>query len=231
MGVIAFSSNLPVQSAESMPNYTLLIFDLDGTLIDSLADLTEAVNHVRTLFSLPTLTQMQVRGMVGQGARNLIEKALPGAEEYELDKGLQLFIDYNHSHLLDNTTLYPGVKDTLRQLREQGRTLTVVSNKNTDLCQLILDNLGIGYYFSTVLGADALAERKPSPLPLLNLMQHYRNEVHTTLMIGDSINDISAGRAAGVATVGCSFGYGDTSELADANWQIDSFPKLLLLPI
>jgi len=214
-----------------MPIYTLLIFDLDGTLIDSLADLTEAVNHMRSAFRIPPLSQEQVRGMVGQGARILVEKALPEAAAEEIDKGLELFIDYNHSHLLDNTALYPGVTDTLHELLDQGRTLTVVSNKNTNLCRLILDNLGVGDCFSTVLGADALSERKPSPLPLLSLMEQHGNEALSTLMIGDSINDISAGRAAGVATVGCSFGYGGTSDLAEANWIIDTFPKLLSLPI
>ncbi len=186
---------------------------------------------MRTAFRMAALPQEQVRGMVGQGARILVEKALPGAGADGIDKGIELFIDYNQSHLLDKTVLYPGVKVTLQKLLDQGRTLTVVSNKNTDLCRLILDDLRVGDCFSTVLGADALSERKPSPFPLLNLMKQYGNEPLSTLMIGDSINDISAGRAAGVATVGCSFGYGEPSELAQANWHIDTFPNLLLLPI
>lgn len=208
----------------------LFIFDLDGTLIDSLDDLTASVNVMRKEFELPSLERQAIRGMVGQGARNLVERALPGRSRQEIDKGLAIFLDHNEAHLFDRTRLYPGVVETLAMLRGQGHTLALLSNKNEGLCRKLLKHFGIAEQFAAVMGGDSMTCRKPSPEPVLRLMKVLARHPVETFMVGDSINDIAAGRDAGVRTVGCSFGYGEPSELTDATIIINSFSELLQMP-
>jgi phosphoglycolate phosphatase len=208
----------------------LLIFDLDGTLIDSLADLAGATNHVRARWSLPPLSMQEVRTLVGQGARRLVERALPGLPEAEVEEGLALFLRYNNDHIADRTVVYPGVEETLRALADGGFILTIASNKTEVLCRRVLAALCIEGFFAAVLGADSVKERKPSPEPILKLMADFSASPSETAMIGDSINDIAAGTAAGTLQVGCSYGYGDPPELAGSDYVIDSFSEILDLP-
>jgi phosphoglycolate phosphatase len=208
----------------------LIIFDLDGTLIDSLDDLTTAVNHMRASFGLPPVDRPQVRAMVGKGARNLVKQALPGAVDDDIERGLRLFLEFNEAHLVDRTCLYPGVTATLARLAERQPTMVVVSNKNENLCRRLVELLGIGRHFAEVFGADSLPACKPSPEPLRQVMRLFGMSPADTLMVGDSINDIAAGNGAGVITVGCTFGYGEPAELASADYRIDSFARLLTLP-
>jgi len=214
-----------------MKNIDLIIFDLDGTLIDSLDDLTNATNHMLLSLGRSAVTRDQVRGYVGQGARRLVEKALPAATADEIERGLALFLSYNEKHIVDQTSLYPGARETLTALREAGLTLAVVSNKNVALCTKVLSTLGADGFFASVIGADSLAERKPSPEPLLKVLRDLGVPPERAIMVGDSINDIAAGQAAGMATIGCTFGYGDLAEIEDADFLIDSLPVLLKLPL
>jgi phosphoglycolate phosphatase len=209
-----------------VPQY-LYIFDLDGTLIDSLDDLTASVNVMRQEFGLTSLDSEAVRGMVGQGARSLVERALPGRRNEEIDSGLALFLAHNEAHLFDRTRLYPEVAETLAALAGQGHTLALLSNKNEGLCRKLLEHFGIQGHFLAVLGGDSMASRKPSPEPVLRIMEMLGRSREETVMVGDSINDVAAGRDAGVMTVGCSFGYGEPSELVDATFVIGSFSGLL----
>ena len=208
----------------------LLIFDLDGTLIDSLPDLTDATNDMRSSFGLAPLSPEQVRRLVGQGARSLVERALPGAAPGEVEEGLQRFLGYNLAHIADKTRPYPGVIETLRALKVLGYPLCVLSNKNVALCREVLSRLGIGEFFPTVFGADSLPFRKPSPEPVLALLREFGVTARECVLIGDSINDVAAGQGAGVWTVGCSYGYGDHSELVGADYRVGDFPSLLSLP-
>jgi len=214
-----------------MPKNTLIIFDLDGTLIDSLDDLTEAVNHMLSAFDRPHLVRKQVQKLVGQGARRLVEQALPGAGERDIRKGLDLFLAYNAAHIADQTFLYPGVAETLSLLKERGVIMTLVSNKDASFCRTLLEVLGVAGHFEAVYGADSFPARKPSPEPLLHVMRQFKRDAAETVMVGDSINDIAAGKAAGIRTIACTYGYGEQEALQDANWQIDSFRELLTLPI
>ncbi|GFE58191.1 HAD family hydrolase [Geobacter sp. AOG1] len=208
----------------------LIIFDLDGTLVDSLDDLTDATNHMLSLLGRPTLTSESVRQLVGQGARRLVERALVNGTEAEVERGIDAFLTYNGEHLSDRSRLYPGVRETLEVLHGIGLPLTVISNKNVALCRGLLKVLGLEGYFAAVLGADSLPFRKPSPEPLLKLLRDFRTSPATAIMVGDSINDVAAGRGAGVVTVGCTYGYGDLAELRDADYRIDELPQLLKLP-
>ena len=214
-----------------MPQLKLIIFDLDGTLTDSLADLTAATNRMRCRFGRAELSPEQVRQLVGQGSRNLVERALPGASAEEIEQGLGVFLAYNDAHIADKTRLYPGVAETLAALQGRGKQLAVISNKNVALCRKLLAVLRADGYFAAILGADSLPFRKPSPEPVMKLLADFGVSPQQAMMVGDSINDIAAGHGAGVVTVGCSYGYGDAIELSGADYRIDTFAGLLELPL
>jgi len=207
----------------------LIIFDLDGTLIDSLPDLADATNAVREKYALPRLTAEEVRKLVGQGARSLVERALPGADPERIEEALGFFLSYNLAHITDKTRPYPGVVETLAALQGRGLALCVLSNKNEALCREVLSRLGLGSFFPTVRGADSYPLRKPSPEPVLALLREFGVASGECLLVGDSINDVAAGVGAGVVTVGCSYGYGDPAELKDADYRVRDFPSLLEL--
>jgi phosphoglycolate phosphatase len=209
----------------------LVIFDLDGTLVDSLSDLTTATNLMLAAFDRPQLAEAEVRQLVGQGARRLVERALAGAPVEEVERGLSLFLEANAAHIADRTRLYPGARETLDRLLERGMSLAIISNKNAALCCQLLEALEVDEYFDEVLGADSVAERKPSPVPILHLLDRVGLAPPDAVMVGDSVNDIAAGKGAGVVTVGCDYGYGGPAELAEANFRIATLPELLSLPL
>ncbi|MDU0459282.1 MAG: HAD-IA family hydrolase [Geobacteraceae bacterium] len=208
-------------------NLKSVLFDLDGTLVDSLEDLTDAVNHVRHEFALPPLTPSAVCRMVGKGALNLLRQALPDLGQDEIGRALRLFLDYNEKHIADKSRLYPGVAEMLADLQRRGIRLAVISNKNEALSRLILKSLEIDDYFESVSGGDTFPEIKPSPLPLLRVIERQGVLPQECVMVGDSINDIQAGNLAGIATVGCSWGYGGSAELAGSSFLAESCEDLL----
>lgn len=209
----------------------LVIFDLDGTLTDSIADLTDAVNHMLTHFGKEYLAVSHVKGLVGQGARNLVERALSDGSDEDVERGLELFLAYNRAHIADKTALYPGVAETLAALKGMGIRQGVISNKNEELCRELLSRLGVGGYFEAVMGADSCPFRKPSPKPVLKLLEDLGVAPAEAMMVGDSINDVAAGNGAGVITVGCAYGYGGLPELAQADYLVDGFRDILELPV
>ena len=208
---------------------SLVIFDLDGTLIDSLAGLAESINAMRKAFDLPPLSLDAVRSAIGKGARNLVSRCLPDGDE-RIDAALTLFFAHNGDNLAARTTLYPGVKELLAELHGAGIPLALVSNKNTPHCRRLLELYGIADSFQVVLGGDAVAECKPLPGPLLAAMIQSGSKAATTLMIGDSCNDFEAARKAGIRSIGCRFGYGEEWELELADVAISSLDELLPLP-
>jgi phosphoglycolate phosphatase len=214
-----------------MKNIKLIIFDLDGTLIDSLDDLADATNHMLTSLGRAAVNSDQVRSFVGHGARRLVEKAMPNAVAEEIEIGLSIFLAFNEEHIVDKTRLYPGVVEALSTLRRAGKALAVVSNKNVALCTKVMTTLQVDGFFECVIGADSLPARKPSPEPLLKVLRDLGVPPEQAAIVGDSINDIAAGKGAGIVTVGCTYGYGDMTEIADADYLIDSAPDLLELPI
>ena len=209
----------------------LVIFDLDGTVIDSLDDLTDTTNHMLSSMGRNTLGREEVRTLVGQGAKRLVERALPGAPPEDVERALGLFITYNEAHIVEKTRLYPGVREALAALRDRGCRLTVISNKNEVLCHKVIHALGVHGYFEAVVGADTTPFRKPSPEPVLRLLHDFGVAPAQAAIIGDSINDVAAGQAAGVVTVGCTYGYGSLSELETADYLVGSFPEIPDLPI
>lgn len=202
-------------------------FDLDGTLVDSLADLADATNHVLVSFGRPQLPLEEVRLLIGKGARNLVHRALNSDDEALVSEGLARFLEYNHSHIVDKSRLYPGARQALETLAEAGITLAAISNKHEQLSRLILEKLGITPLFRFILGGDSFAEMKPSPLPLLKTVELLGISPDEAVMIGDSNNDIQAGMRAGITTIGCSWGYGIPDELREADVRCDSCAEIV----
>jgi len=217
--------------ALSVSPIKLVIFDLDGTLIDSLPDIADALNRVLRDYGKEPLALNEVRLLVGKGARSLVERALPEADDTQVDQALERYLGYNLANIVDQTRPYPGVPETLKELVGRGFPLCVLSNKNVALCREVLADLGLAGLIPAVYGADSFPYRKPSPEPVLALLNEYGVGAREAVLVGDSINDMAAGQGAGVYTVGCSYGYGEPEELAGADFQVDDFASLLDLPL
>lgn len=204
----------------------VLIFDLDGTLVDSKKDLAASVNHIRAQFNLPSLTEEQIAGLIGAGAQQLVRKALGSAiTETELKPALQLFLSYYRAHMLDRTVLYPGVRETLDRL--QDCRLAVLTNKPVHFSCSMLDGLGIYRYFSAVYGGNSFENKKPDPVGIFQILSDTRGHRERTWMIGDSSVDVLTGRNAGVITCGVTYGYApETFKEAPPDFQVDRFPDL-----
>lgn len=189
----------------------LILFDLDGTLVDSSVDITNALNFAIEPFHLEKMTVEKTIGMVGEGLTKLVEKML-GDRLAELKKDvLGRFISYYSEHLCDFTRPYPGVRETLGDLG--GYRKAVVSNKREDLSRRLLAELGLASYFDAIFGSDSAGEKKPSPKPILKLLDMFSVKPESAVIVGDSDYDVRAGKAAGVRTIAVSYGYRDAALL------------------
>jgi phosphoglycolate phosphatase len=204
-----------------------VLFDLDGTLVDSLHDLTDAVNQMLAGFGRPALNPSEVRQLVGKGARNLVQQALATYSAEDIESGLAAFTAFNTLHIADNSRLYPGALNLLQQLAAGGIRMAVISNKNEALSRLILKTLKVDKYFDVIAGGDTFAEMKPSPLPLVRVIDEFNCSPANVIMVGDSINDILAGKRAGIITIGCRWGYGNSEELSEAEFSANSCSDII----
>ena len=193
----------------------LLVFDLDGTLIDSARDLCNSVNATLNHFSCETLPDMVVASYIGDGAVMLVRRALFGLEadvvdEDFLSQAYAFFLDYYREHKLDFTYAYAGVKEALEALRQlpdgRARTMSVLTNKPVRPAQAICEALGLAPHFLHIYGGNSFAVKKPDPLGLRSLMDEAGAGPEETVMIGDSEVDVMTARNAGVWSVGCTFG-------------------------
>jgi len=202
----------------------LIIFDLDGTLVDSIVDLTNALNYATEPSGLEKLTAQQTKQLVGEGITKLIENLLgPDRLAMHADM-LGRFMDYYSSHLIEYSKPYPGVIETLASLCDYKKA--VVSNKREILSREVLQGLGLLPFFDLVLGSDSAGAKKPSPAPLLKVMQILSCAPRETMIIGDSNFDIEAGKSAGTTTCAVTYGYRDVSLLQDADIIINKFSDI-----
>ncbi|MBI3786514.1 MAG: HAD hydrolase-like protein [Deltaproteobacteria bacterium] len=186
----------------------LVIFDLDGTLVDSLLDLAASTNYVLQRLHLPELPATTVRDYVGEGARQLVRRSIGAAGAMCFDEALALFLDYYGRHLLDHTRPYAGIVELLDRLRRRGTTQTVLTNKPAAMTTQLLDGLHLADDFAYVLGGDSLATRKPDPAGVERLLQLSGKDRRQALLVGDSLVDRDTAAAARVAFCGVTWGFG-----------------------
>jgi phosphoglycolate phosphatase len=210
------------------PEARLVVFDLDGTLIDSARDLATAVNRALQHVAPATavLPDDVVRTFVGNGARVLIARSLARAGlSVPVEDVLPVFLEAYASCLLDTTRLYPGAEEALERLR--GRRLAVLTNKPGDMSRAILGGLGVRDRFSRIVGGGDVPGKKPDPAGLLRLTAEAGVDPSAALMVGDSAIDVRTGRAAGVPTAGVTYGFDAASFRDDPpDLLVDSLGEL-----
>jgi phosphoglycolate phosphatase len=187
-----------------------LIFDLDGTLIDSKLDLIHSVNATLTEMGREKLSDEVISSYIGHGAPMLISRALGGvAKEDELARGLGYFLEYYEEHKLDNTTLYPGVTETLAKLGEQRISMAVLTNKPVKISVRILEALGVAQYFQAIYGGNSFETKKPDPLGAKAILREFKvKNSGGSMMIGDSEVDVQTARNADMIATAVNYGFG-----------------------
>jgi phosphoglycolate phosphatase len=188
---------------------SLVVFDLDGTLVDSAGDLAAAVNAMLADFGCQPLSVPEVRRMIGDGVAMLVTRALAARECRQADPAAasRIFMRHYESRATALTTAFPGVAEALRALRDEGMALAVCTNKPQRISAEILGSLGLAAYFSRVIGGDSLPFRKPDPRVLLTLLDSFDATPEASLLVGDSEVDAATARSAGVPFVLMKHGY------------------------
>lgn len=212
-------------------DYSVLLFDLDGTLVDSAADIHRSLNLALHDLGLPVVTGQQVRTWVGRGAGRLVHCVI---EHLHLaahwhEPLLKQFMQRYQAEVCVDSELYDGVLAFLDAAKAQGCQLACITNKPYQPARDLLAALDLLPYFSLLLGGDSLDHRKPHPAPILHALQYYRVDAPQALMIGDSRNDVEAAHAAGVACVALTYGYnhGEPITLCQPDLILDSLRELL----
>lgn len=188
----------------------LIIFDLDGTLIDSRLDLVHSVNATLRNFERPELPDEVVASYVGDGAPMLVRRALGDPSDEELlKKALGFFLSYYREHKLDHTTAYEGVEQALEQIQSNGdgRKMAVLSNKPVNPSRAIVEALGLADFFVRIYGGNSFETKKPDPMGVNTLLKETSTAPEHALIIGDSSIDVLTGRNAGIATCGVTYGF------------------------
>ena len=198
-----------------MARFQHLIFDLDGTLIDTRADLTTAANCMLERFGLPAQSVEQVDAHIGHGPRVLVEQILGPAHAHLAAEGFAVFMDSYARHLVDQSVVYPGIRRVLATATARGAVLSVLTNKPQAASRALLSGLGLLPFFRVVVGGDTLPKPKPDPIGVWHVQRLSAVPLDRTVLIGDSSIDIRTGRAAGILTCGAGWGF-DARGLAEA---------------
>lgn len=211
----------------------LILLDVDGTMIDSVPDLTDCVNFMLRALRRDEYTEQQIRGWVGNGVERLLSRALTGRMGGQADAALlrrasSLFAECYEEHNARRSRVYAGVREGLDGLREQGYLLGSVTNKPECFTHALLKSLDLHKYFAVIVAGDTLANKKPHPAPLLHAAAQVGAAPGRCLMVGDSISDVQAARAAGFAVVCVDYGYNHGRDIRAAapDAVIDSLARL-----
>lgn len=185
----------------------LLIFDLDGTLVDSREDLTEAINHMRAHYGLAPLAVETVTGYVGDGVRKLIERSLQGAG-VDVGEAMAINKEYYLAHLTVHTTLYPGVAEGLRRLVQAGHKLALLTNKPGDPSRTIMKHFGLDGLFSAIVGGGDVPNLKPAPDGIFQCLEAAGMPAAKAWMVGDHCTDLAVAENAGIKSAFVRYGFG-----------------------
>ena len=193
--------------------YSAVVFDLDGTLVNSLRDLADATNDALAKMGKPGYEERAYRHLVGQGLRNLIKDALGGGEESLIDEGMRLFHEYYDVHMYDHTGPYEGVVEMLKEVKKAGVKVGILSNKPDCSTKEVSERLLSGIDFDAVFGAREGVPIKPNPQGLFDVLDHLGVKADECIYVGDSKVDMLTGKSAGLYTVGVTWGFRDEEEL------------------
>jgi phosphoglycolate phosphatase len=216
----------PVVQPGAWAGVRALIFDLDGTLIDSELDLALSVNATLVHLGRKTLPHEQIFGYIGQGAPRLIEQALgAGGTPEECQRGLEFFLNYYREHMLDHTVTHPGVREGLSAL--EGRSMAVLTNKPVRFSRMILEGLGLARYFRFIYGGNSFQTKKPEPTGMQVLLRDFGVGPKQVLLVGDSEIDVRTARNAGTWCCCVTYGLGkDRLAQEPPDLLIDSLTEL-----
>ena len=210
-----------------MTRRDLLIFDLDGTLIDSQRDLADSVNATRAWKQLPPLPDDIVSAYVGDGAAMLIRRALPHLTDEEHAEAHKFFLQYYRDHMLDATTLYPGVRESLDRLHAASVSMAILTNKPVKFSVRLIAGLELDRHFFRIYGGNSFEEKKPHPVGIEKLIEESGADRAATVMVGDSAVDVMTARNANVRACGVSWGFQpETFEHAAPDFIIDDMRAL-----
>jgi phosphoglycolate phosphatase len=206
----------------------LLVFDLDGTLIDSKLDLALAVNATRAAVKLPPLPHETISAYVGNGAPALIRRAVGDSfGEEQLKRSLDYFLGYYRAHMLENTRLYPGVREALDRIARMHTQIAVLTNKPVRFSRDLLHGLGVAKYFRAVYGGNSFETKKPDPEGLRKVMAELHAAPRRTMVVGDSAVDVRTARNAGAWACGVTYGFQpETLEAEAPDLLVDSLEEL-----
>ena len=211
----------------------MILIDVDGTLVDSVPDLAFCVDTMMAALGRSPHGEARVRKWVGNGVERLVRRALVGALQGEpdaadFDRAYPLFLDLYAENTSKRSCLYPGVREGIDLLKSAGYRLGCVTNKAAQFTEPLLKDLGIFDDFSIVISGDTLSTKKPDPAPLLHAAEFFGCEPANALMIGDSVSDVAAARAAGFQIVCMSYGYNHGVDIREAapDAVIDSFVEV-----
>ena len=212
-----------------MKSVDLLIYDLDGTLIDSRPDIVTASNRTLSDLDLPPKTAAQVSESIGRGVQNLVRGLIGTQNESKFEAALKCYKRHYAACLLDQTALYPEVREVLDAFKSKKQV--VISNKPHEFSVQILKGLGVLDYFEIVIGGDSVHTKKPSPESIFHVLNELNITPEKSAMIGDSAIDVETGRNAKVTTCAVTYGYGDQTELRQSKpeFLIDRFGRVLEL--
>lgn len=194
-----------------MKEISLMIFDFDGTLIDSGDDLANSINYTLKQLDIPPLGRGKIVGFIGDGVVRLLERSLGDEYRERLDDALSIFRGYYAEHLLDTTDLYPGVLRVLEHFKDKKKV--IVTNKLYGYTVEIVDKLGITGYFESIIGVDSVPVRKPDPALLTPILKTYGAAKKKTVVVGDGVNDVLLAKNTGVLSCALLNGLGDRDKL------------------
>jgi phosphoglycolate phosphatase len=200
----------------------LIIFDVDGTLVDSGQDICNALNHAVKPYGIREATLTETLSFVGEGVTKLINKFLvKRSSSLDVSHIVERFLDYYSTHPADCTAVYPGIYETLALLG--GSHKAVISNKTERLTRQVLEILNLDHFFECISGGDTFPQKKPSPEPIFAMLSRFHLSPLEAIMVGDSIYDIEAGNAAGIKTIAVDYGYGFQGFDSKADFTIGAF--------